>query len=89
MIKDAIENYNKSVHDRSENEQLTKCYNRDTKKLEDKKWEDMKCGEIVRVEEDQFFPADLILLNSPGPKGTLYVETKNLDGETNLKMKQV
>ena len=31
----------------------------------------------------------MILINSPGPKGTLYVETKNLDGETNLKMKQV
>jgi len=44
-------------------------------------------GNIVKVVEDGFFPADLILLNSPGPKGTLYVETKNLDGETNLKMR--
>jgi magnesium-transporting ATPase (P-type) len=30
----------------------------------------------------------LILLNSDLPKGVCYVETKNLDGETNLKFKQ-
>ena len=34
------------------------------------------------------FPADLILLKSSLPKGICYVETKNLDGETNMKQKQ-
>jgi len=29
-----------------------------------------------------------VLLHSEGPEGVCYVETKNLDGETNLKMKQ-
>jgi phospholipid-transporting ATPase len=29
------------------------------------------------------------LLNSSDPKGVCYVETKSLDGETNLKMKNV
>jgi phospholipid-transporting ATPase len=29
----------------------------------------------------------MILLNSSGPKGICYIETKNLDGETNLKYK--
>ena len=29
----------------------------------------------------------MIILNSSGPKGVCYIETKNLDGETNLKMK--
>ena len=31
----------------------------------------------------------MVLLYSTGPKGTGYVETKNLDGETNLKLKQI
>lgn len=29
----------------------------------------------------------MVLLNSSGPKGICYIETKNLDGETNLKHK--
>lgn len=36
---------------------------------------------------DQYFPADLIVLRSSNPSGLAYVETKNLDGETNLKHK--
>jgi phospholipid-translocating ATPase len=31
----------------------------------------------------------LVLLASSEPKGTLFIETKNLDGETNLEIKNV
>ena len=31
----------------------------------------------------------MVLLKSSDPKGGLYIETKNLDGETNLKNKTV
>lgn len=43
----------------------------------------------MKVKQDQFFPADILVLNTSLPKGICYVETKNLDGETNLKHKQV
>ena len=38
--------------------------------------------------ENQYFPCDVVIINSSLPKGICYVETKNLDGETNLKHKQ-
>ena len=50
-------------------------------------WKSINAGNLVRVQCDNFFPADLVLIGSSTPKGICYVETKNLDGETNLKHK--
>eukprot|EP01119_Soliformovum_irregulare_P019079 TRINITY_DN5979_c0_g1_i1.p1 TRINITY_DN5979_c0_g1~~TRINITY_DN5979_c0_g1_i1.p1 ORF type:complete len:1154 (-),score=316.94 TRINITY_DN5979_c0_g1_i1:278-3739(-) len=50
-------------------------------------WADMRVGEIIRIKENQEIPADVIVLNSSGEDGVAMVETSNLDGETNLKMK--
>ena len=52
-------------------------------------WQKLIVGDIVKIHSDEFIPADLLILYSSDPKGCCYVETKNLDGETNLKRKTV
>ncbi|KAG5679223.1 hypothetical protein PVAND_008805 [Polypedilum vanderplanki] len=52
------------------------------------KWRNLAVGDIVKVLNNQFFPADLILLSSSEPQGISFIETSNLDGETNLKIRQ-
>lgn len=41
----------------------------------------------MKIFNDEPLPADIVILSTSEPKGVCYIETKNLDGETNLKMK--
>uniref|UniRef100_G3VVU5 Phospholipid-transporting ATPase n=1 Tax=Sarcophilus harrisii TaxID=9305 RepID=G3VVU5_SARHA len=45
-------------------------------------------GDVVKVTNEQYLPADLILISSSEPQAMCYVETSSLDGETNLKIRQ-
>ncbi|KAK9454092.1 hypothetical protein V1511DRAFT_489049 [Dipodascopsis uninucleata] len=51
-------------------------------------WKNVRVGDFVRIKNDDQIPADIVILSTSDSDGACYVETKNLDGETNLKVKQ-
>jgi phospholipid-translocating ATPase len=50
-------------------------------------WKDLQVGDIIRVKQNDWIPADIVLLSSEGHEGQTYIETMALDGETNMKTK--
>ena len=89
MIKDAYEDYQRHKEDDLENNSMTEVYSHSEMSFIQTRWSKVKVGDVVRVNENEFFPADMIMLSSTEEQGVFYVETKSLDGETNLKLKSV
>jgi phospholipid-transporting ATPase len=83
-----MEDWKRKRSDDEENNR--KCLVFDSQKavFSERLWGDLSLGDIIKISENEYFPADICLVNTSEPNGTSYVETKNLDGETNLKFKQ-
>ncbi|KAG2702196.1 hypothetical protein I3760_06G079200 [Carya illinoinensis] len=86
LVKEAFEDWKRFQNDMAVNNNLIDV-------LQDQRWEPipwkkLQVGDIVRVKQDGFFPADLLFLAGTNPDGVCYTETANLDGETNLKIRK-
>ncbi|MCL7023503.1 hypothetical protein MKW94_016229 [Papaver nudicaule] len=87
MAKEGVEDCRRRNQDVEANNRKVKSYGADHT-FHETKWKKLRVGDLVKIEKDEFFPADLLLLSSSYEDGICFVETMNLDGETNLKAKQ-
>ncbi|XP_065553846.1 phospholipid-transporting ATPase VD isoform X4 [Lathamus discolor] len=88
-VKDGLEDYSKYKMDKQINNLLTKVYSRKEKKYIDECWKNVNVGDFIRLSRNEIIPADMVLLYSSDLDGICYIETASLDGETNLKQRQV
>lgn len=88
MIKEAIEDYKRYRADKEVNHRPVEVMDPATGHFAHKRWMDVVVGDVLIVKADEFFAADVLFLTAENEEGTCYVETMNLDGETNLKIKK-
>ena len=92
----AVQDYNRHVADRSVNLHSKVELIRNGKKLDNVSWRDIRVGDIVKVRRENRFPCDMLCLGAVhgglhevGTKHRrCHVNTKDLDGENNLKMRK-
>ncbi|XP_026221873.1 probable phospholipid-transporting ATPase IM isoform X2 [Anabas testudineus] len=85
-VKDATDDYFRHKSDQQVNNRQSQVLVRGV--LQNEKWMNICVGDIIKLENNQFVAADILLLSSSEPYGLCYIETAELDGETNLKVRQ-
>jgi phospholipid-transporting ATPase len=85
MLKEAYEDYVRYKSDQAVNLSTCHVLDRETGEVKDIQCRNVKVGDILQVRENEMFPADLLFLNNHDGKGLAFINTMNLDGETNLK----
>lgn len=91
-----FEDYKRHIADDLANSAKTQTFNRELREFEEVLWRDVRVGDFVKIKNHETLPADILILSvvpaegarSGGNTGVCYVETKNLDGETNLKLRE-
>jgi len=88
MLREAYEDIRRFAEDRKVNLRMYDVLAPHDGSIRQKLSRDLKVGDLVYLRSDQSIPADLIILASGNPEGVAYVQTSQLDGETNLKPKK-
>ena len=87
LCKDAYQDYRRHQSDKEINNRTVKSWDEDSQSFTDKLWMNIQVGNLITLTDNDPVPADLIILCTSHEENMCYIETSNLDGETNLKIK--
>ena len=88
-IKDLYEDIKRRKMNNIDNNRICEVYDEYKNKFVNKKWEEVKLGDIIKIKKNEIICCDMILLETSESNGICLVEPKNINGESNLYMKQI
>jgi phospholipid-translocating P-type ATPase (flippase) len=83
VFRECMQEIARQKEDKRVNSQKTRI-NRDGKWVE-VDWEDVIVGDVILIPSDSPCPADIVVVATSSPGNSAYIQTTNLDGETNFK----
>ncbi|CAG9311321.1 unnamed protein product [Blepharisma stoltei] len=87
LIKDAYQDYRRRKSDKDLNNREVRIWKEEKEAFEPVKWMQLEVGNLVLLESDSPVPADIVIFATSHEEHICYIETSNLDGETNLKIR--
>ena len=88
-IKDLYEDLKRKKMNNIDNNRICEVFNISKNKFIKQKWKEVKLGDIVKIKKNEIICCDMILLETSGTNGICLVEPKNINGESNLYIKQI
>jgi magnesium-transporting ATPase (P-type) len=85
-VKEAFEDWQRHKSDRTVNTSKARVLKPEGETIV--LWENIVVGDLVLVKNHEPFPADLVVVGTSADDGICYIETSNIDGETNLKIRE-
>lgn len=88
LLKELFDEIKRFIRDNQTNKEVYEFFCPKTQKFVDKKCQDIKPGDVLRLGPGRRLPADCLVLASEDGAGACYVRTDQLDGETDWKLRR-
>ena len=88
MLKEGWDDYKRYKRDKTYNEERFQCLNMVSGEFEERQSQRIGPGDIILLEKGHRVPADVIVLATRQPNGSVFLKTDQLDGETDWKSRE-
>ena len=87
LTKEGLEDSKRHQADFNVNHRVALVLNKSSCAFEEVAWDALQPGMVIQIVDRGEFPADIVPIASSEEGGKCYIETANIDGETNLKIR--